>query len=64
MKKILFVTATAIALAVMGPTFVAEAAGLADTNAQVDDPSGFCSFSPATEWLCRTFSCLADPDCS
>ncbi|MGV7218034.1 hypothetical protein [Bradyrhizobium sp. UFLA05-112] len=63
MNKFLFVTATAITIAATEPTFVAEAAGPVDTNAQVADTFDLCSASPEMEWLCRTFFCLVDPEC-
>ncbi|TWB89430.1 hypothetical protein FBZ93_116147 [Bradyrhizobium macuxiense] len=63
MKKWLFVTASAVALAAAVPTFVAEAAGPVDSNAQVVNESDICSASPEMAWLCRTFYCLCDPQC-
>ncbi|MDF0492965.1 hypothetical protein [Bradyrhizobium yuanmingense] len=63
MKKMLFVTATAIAIAVTAPNIVVEAAAQVDTDAQVADPQDVCSASPEMAWVCETFFCLCDPEC-
>ncbi|WFU54686.1 hypothetical protein QA639_34660 [Bradyrhizobium pachyrhizi] len=63
MKKMLFVTATAIALAATVPNIVAEATAPVDNNTPVADTSDPCSASPEMAWVCQTFFCLCDPEC-
>ncbi|AMA60186.1 hypothetical protein [Bradyrhizobium sp. CCGE-LA001] len=63
MKKMLFVTVTAIAIAATMPNIAAEAAAPVVTMAQADGTSDPCSASPEMAWVCETFFCLCDPEC-
>ncbi|MCA1458797.1 hypothetical protein I6F35_37525 [Bradyrhizobium sp. BRP22] len=64
MKKLLFVTASAVALAAAVPTLVAEgAAQPVDTKMQVADTSyPECEEDPLNG-ICDLFLCLTDPAC-